>query len=319
MCPVCGEEIVFWKAAVDHEKGKVNDRFSCPNCLASLKKQDCKRAKTQFYDDALGKVVEQAKLVPVQINYSYGGKRYTKEPDEYDFELIKRIDDFKIPYPYPTDHLPAGFNTEQPIQSHGLTNVHHFYTKRNLAILAAYAYKTRNTPAFILVHSVAYVNTKLYRYRWAGGFAGAGGGPLSGTLYIPSLIKDINICKSLSEYASKTQRAKGLLYKYPERTIVSTQSATDLSNIPSNTCDYIFTDPPFGANLNYSELSFLWESWLKVKTNNSTEAIINNAKGKSIVDYQYLMGKCFQEYYRILKPNRWMTVEFHNSPIDLER
>jgi len=26
-----------------------------------------------------------------------------------------------------------------------------------------------------------------------------------------------------------------------------------------------------------------------------------------------MMTKCFSEYYRVLKPNRWMTVEFHNS------
>lgn len=313
ICPVCGEEIVFWNAAVDHAQGKVNDSFMCSNCGASLKKQDCSRAKIKSFDEALGETIEQAKLVPVQINYTYAGKRYTKEPDKYDLELLEKIDNYRIPYPYPCDHLPIGFNTDQPIQSHGLTNVHHFYSKRNLAVLAAFAYKARGKSCFVLVHSVALVNTKLYRYRWAGGFAGAGGGPLSGTLYIPSLIKDINICKSLSEYANKTQRAKSLLMRFPEHSIVSTQSATDLQNIPDNCCDYIFTDPPFGANLNYSELSFLWESWLKVKTNNAPEAIINNYQGKSLIDYQNLMVDCFKEFFRILKPNRWMTVEFHNS------
>jgi hypothetical protein len=81
----------------------------------------------------------------------------------------------------------------------------------------------------------------------------------------------------------------------------------------SNSIDYIFTDPPFGGNLNYSELSFLWESWLKVKTNNQKEAIINNIQAKGLVEYQNLMNQCFVEYYRVLKPGRWMTVEFHNS------
>lgn len=32
-----------------------------------------------------------------------------------------------------------------------------------------------------------------------------------------------------------------------------------------------------------------------------------------MADYQQLMEKCFTEFYRILKPGRWMTVEFHNS------
>ena len=312
ICPVCGAEIVFWNAAVDHKKGKVNDNFSCVSCNASLRKKDCKRSLIGAYDDALGKVVYSPKLQPVLINYSYEGKRYEKEPDEEDLKLFQRIEEFKIVYPYPIDRLPDGDKTTDP-RSVGVEHVHQFYTKRNLAVLAAFAEKARGKASLILVHSVAMVNTKMYRYRWAGGFAGAGGGPLSGTLYIPSLIKDINICKSLREYAAKTSRAKAILANYPQSNIVTTQSATDLQNIPNASCDYIFTDPPFGNNLMYSELSFLWEAWLQVMTNNTCEAIMNKSQNKQILDYQNLMTKAFCEYYRVLKPNRWMTVEFHNS------
>jgi DNA modification methylase len=81
----------------------------------------------------------------------------------------------------------------------------------------------------------------------------------------------------------------------------------------SNIADYVFTDPPFGANYMYSELNFLWEAWLKILTNNIDEAIVNNTQRKGLPEYQHLMEHCFSEYYRILKPGRWMTVEFHNS------
>jgi hypothetical protein len=91
------------------------------------------------------------------------------------------------------------------------------------------------------------------------------------------------------------------------------QSTTNLHNIGDNTIDYIFTDPPFGGNLNYSELSFLWEAWLKVRTNQKTEAIMNPVQGKGLPEYQELMTQCFAEYYRVLKPGRWMTMVFHNS------
>jgi predicted methyltransferase len=94
---------------------------------------------------------------------------------------------------------------------------------------------------------------------------------------------------------------------------VNCASLSDVSIIPPNTIDYIFTDPPFGSNLNYSELSFLWEAWLKVFTNQRCEAIVNAVQGKGMPEYQGLMTKCFCEYYRVLKPGRWMTVEFHNS------
>jgi len=77
--------------------------------------------------------------------------------------------------------------------------------------------------------------------------------------------------------------------------------------------DYIFVDPPFGANIMYSELNFLWESWLSIRTDNFSEAIQNRTQGKSLLDYQHLMENCFKEFYRILKSNKWMTVEFSNT------
>ena len=77
--------------------------------------------------------------------------------------------------------------------------------------------------------------------------------------------------------------------------------------------DYVFTDPPFGSNLMYSELNFLWEAWLRVFTNSSAEAVINRAQSKGLDEYRALMTHCFAEMYRVLKPGRWITVVFHNS------
>jgi hypothetical protein len=63
----------------------------------------------------------------------------------------------------------------------------------------------------------------------------------------------------------------------------------------------------------YSELNFLAEVWLKILTNNRNEAIINETQKKGLFEYQEIMTSCFTEMYRVLKPGRWMTVEFHNS------
>ena len=41
--------------------------------------------------------------------------------------------------------------------------------------------------------------------------------------------------------------------------------------------------------------------------------VINKTQKKSLADYQELMTACLTEYYRVLKPGRWITVEFHNS------
>lgn len=63
----------------------------------------------------------------------------------------------------------------------------------------------------------------------------------------------------------------------------------------------------------YSELNFISECWLKVFTNNNKEAIINKFQNKGVNEYKLLMSETFKDYYRILKPKRWITVEFNNS------
>ena len=94
---------------------------------------------------------------------------------------------------------------------------------------------------------------------------------------------------------------------------ITTQSASHTKNVVLGSMDYLFVDPPFGSNLMYSELNYIWESWLRVLTCNRTEAIMNKEQHKGLVEYQGLMQACFDEFYKVLKPGRWITIEFHNS------
>lgn len=97
-----------------------------------------------------------------------------------------------------------------------------------------------------------------------------------------------------------------------EGLLISTRSATSTS-LPDSSVDYVFIDPPFGANRYYSELNFMWEAWLHVFTDQVPEAVESPAQGKDRGVYQRLMAEGFAECYRVLKPGRWMTVEFSNT------
>ncbi|HID64730.1 MAG TPA: site-specific DNA-methyltransferase, partial [Anaerolineae bacterium] len=57
--------------------------------------------------------------------------------------------------------------------------------------------------------------------------------------------------------------------------VIETRSSSDFSHLGNDSLDYLFVDPPFGGNLMYSELNFLWEAWLRVFTNNGPEAVVN--------------------------------------------
>ena len=314
VCPECSGDVVFWEAAVDKEVGKINDDFPCPRCSAKLTKRNMERTWITKYDSAIKETIRQAKQVPVLINYSVGGKRFEKKPDEFDFALIEKIENSEIPYWFPTIELPDGYNTRQPKGSHGITHVHHFYERRNLAWLSSLK-ENSGFSGFRVLATFSIINTisKLYRYVVKKpDYNGQGGGILTGTLYVPSLIRGLSAHSSYNRSISRLSKIFNGNHKFGRDSVISNMSTGD-SRLLSNSIDYIFIDPPFGSNLNYSELNFLWESWLKVWTNNKPEAIENNVQGKGLDEYRQLMTACFKEAYRILKPGRWMTVEFSNT------
>ncbi|RMD58431.1 site-specific DNA-methyltransferase [Candidatus Parcubacteria bacterium] len=144
--------------------------------------------------------------------------------------------------------------------------------------------------------------------RGGGQFMGAVGG----TLYVPSLHAEQNYMASLKNRLLRLTKIYRSL-KPSNLACINTASATDIEHLATGSVDYIFIDPPFGGNLMYSELNFLWEAWLRVLTNNEPEAVVNKVQRKGLPEYQALMEACFREFYRLLKPGRWMTVEFHNS------
>ena len=115
---------------------------------------------------------------------------------------------------------------------------------------------------------------------------------------------------SMLEAAADTSEAN--TYSRDAKSVISTQSSSAIS-APSESCDYLFLDPPFGSNIMYSELNCFWEAWLMVATSAQFDAIENPKQGKSIVEYKALLIRCFKEAYRLLKPGRWMTVEFSNT------
>ena len=186
----------------------------------------------------------------------------------------------------------------------GLTHVHHFYTKRNLWILAAIRNRCSSSQTLLWFNSQLINISKLNRYRPGVSFPY---NPLSGTFYVGSQISESSV---FIAYKNKMKKLITAFKSIKSRSILTTKSTTNGESI---LVDYIFVDPPFGANLNYSELSSLWEQWLKVWTNNKTEAIENSAQGKGSTEYRDLMTQCFLQAYKALKPGRWMTVEFSNT------
>jgi len=304
-CTECGNELVFWDVAVDQD-GKVSKEFECPSCGTKHTKRKIDKAFETVYDPYLDKSIKQIKTKPVLINYTYGGNDFDKEPDENELKKIEKIRKHKIKRWFPKERMPEGDECRRNDRK-GLTHTHHYYHSRTLLLLSALNELCDTNQQKIFFTSQLLNLSKLNRHRPNVTYPY---NPLSGTLYISSQVAEANV---LTAYKNKISRIKNALKNVDNSQPVSTQSATDVNNLDNSSIDYIFTDPPFGANLMYSELSFLWESWIKVKTNNDKEAIQNKTQNKSLSEYQKIIENSFKEYYRVLKPSRWMTVEFSNT------
>lgn len=313
ICPSCGMEICYWDISVLEDNTLVKHP-KCPSCGYLINKNNCARALDTKLDKSVNSLFTTVKNTPVKIFYKYGGRRFSKKVDIGDIDTIDRIENMDVTSWFPNDEIPEGYNTSQPKKSHGINYVHQFYTKRNLYVLSE-CYKlinktTDNRLKNILLFWFSSIYSRSHKCNRYMPSHNRHVGPLSGTLYIPFFQAEINIISLLKEKLKSMQNVFGMKKGY---VLVTNQSTTDYVNIPNNSIDYIFTDPPFGDNLNYSELNMIWESWLKIKTNNEKEAVVNDVQKKELYDYQRLMELCFLQYYKVLKPNRWITVEFHNS------
>lgn len=310
-CPHCSIELIFYDVAVNESGNKVKDEFLCTKCNAKLKKNDLNRVKTNTFDTTLYQTIEQSKQVPVAIHYKFNKKRYIKRLDQDDKDLLNQIENIDINKWYPVEALPGGTNTKQPLVSHGFSHVHHFYTKRNLIILSEIYNKIetmdfyKNKSKLIVQSVIGTLVSKLVRYN----LGNRGNGPLNGTLYVSSLNAETNVFNVLK--GKLNDFVKALIVN--DKNVITSSQSTNLLKVKENSIDYIFTDPPFGSNINYSELNSIWEAWLKVRTNQKLEAIVNSTQRKGINEYQEILKECFKLYYKVLKPGRWMTVEFSNS------
>ncbi len=317
-CPECSEEVNLWMESIDEKSKCMLDNFPCPFCSSEITKKRMNRVWIKEYDDCIGEIIEIGKQVPTLINYTIDRKRYFKYADSFDINLVASIVGEDVGSCPPCGLLPNGVNTRQPLLSHGIKYAHQFFTRRNLKLILAIRSQIPSDKQIgrILRFWINAANRNLSRLsklgvgNYFGGRGGAVNAGILGTLYIPSFSVESSVLKMMRDRLPKLSRVLKLLKK--SYNIVATQSSSNMLSMNAS-ADYLFFDPPFGANINYSELNYLWEVWMGVRTNIAEEAIINRIQDKGVDDYKKLMMVCFSNAYKVLKPGRWITVEFSNT------
>lgn len=302
-CPSCKDAILFWDAAKQAD-GTLSKVLTCPSCVANFPKR-------------ASKLLQPAPvLVSVGCPTCKGREQRPLTAKETANALRSRRADITDWYPT----APLETWREMWRGQHrdlGIDTAADFFTDRNLWALAA-AWRAASDsvePAALRFAVSAVINRASRRYQWN---PKRPTNVLSGTLYVASLTYEFNVFSLLRRKLRAVRQLTVALADGGGSCSVGQLSATNLHSIADRSIDYVFTDPPFGANIYYSDASFLWEAWLDQFTPTAEEAIISTSLrtehgGKTLDDYEKLMAASFVEVARVLKPNAWASVMFHNS------
>lgn len=317
----CGEEIVLWHPT-DPKKivFEVSTAFSCPKCRAQLAKTSCEQVTTTFRDPLLKATITQNKYTPSIISFSTGSQTQFKLPSPFDLALLSRIAAVQ-----PSSFVPVtpmmfkgtAWGDKYRAGCHvGISHAHHFWTHRNLLVLSdlfsrAFASAHKHEMLFVCTSFAVKTGSRMHNVGFKNGRIN-----LAGQGYNALQLQGISAERNLFTLADGKADDLACVFEQQKRldsTCITTGSATSLSGVVDNSVDYVFIDPPFGDNIAYSELSFLYECWLRVFSQQEAEAVVSSAQGKTLQTYHGLMLRAFQELHRVLKPGRWITVAFHNS------
>ena len=319
-CPDCTGEVVFTDEALDETSGRVRDVFPCPQCGSELTRRRLERLYESRFDPSINAMVRVPRRKPAMIIYSLDGANYRKKPDAADMATLDRIDRLPLPPEVPSDLIPPMHMTHERARMDysGVTHIHHFFLPRAAHALAAMWRRANAHADLRLRHMLLYfVEQAIWGMsilnRYGPTHYSQVNRQLTGVYYVSSQISEVSPRYNLGNKLSRLVKTFGHAPARQPTGCVMTASTTASLGIPDNSVDYVFTDPPFGENIYYADLNFLVESWHGVLTNAAPEAIVDRFKKKGLPEYQRLMQRCFEEYQRVLKPGRWMTVVFHNS------
>jgi putative DNA methylase len=337
-CQHCGEETPL----SNEFKTKKSGWYACAKCKYDLQAVNCERVGT--------------KLLNVTYKITTRKTQVTVEPDDHDYRLVNYCDNnFKDLLEkhnlwVPDLEIPEEWDRQQEDCLHrkGIIQFLDFFTTRNTLVMAYFlkeikAIKTEvskeiyNYLLLTFSATIRYTNNlTISTSSWQDGRPVAWA---KHAYWISNQFVEVNPI----EYIDKriTAIESGLKFQVQRLTATTeVENFTQLENnegnflvfnkssnhltIPDGSIDMVLTDPPYGSNVQYGELSAFWLAWLegelgitkKTIIDLSEEILIHRKKGdksKSLnFYYEGLLG-VFTECYRVLKPGRPLVFTFNNK------
>jgi putative DNA methylase len=338
-CPACSSEIVLV------ESNKIsNGIYKCSNSectgINGVRRVNCKPKKS----------------LPLRARY------FSKNANQYllrnvDEKIIKQsidIDYNKIlngTLMRPDFEIPLNWDRqfEDKLKEKGIVEYRHFFTDRNFALNVRIfndILKMRDNISPVMYEYLYFLFSSSLRYsnnmtrvteNWEGGKPTAMD---KHAFWVPNQYIETNIIEIIEKRAKAIvlgcSFSKGTLptscieakdYKDLVANggyLVLNRSSSNLP-LPSESISVIITDPPYGSNVQYAELSSIWNAWFSLFNGldsyiyKDEEAVVNRKTkfegAKSEEDYEELLFKVFAECNRVLKDEGYLVFTFNNKNI----
>ena len=336
-CPSCGRPTPL----SNDLKVKVG-KYHCSN-------QFCENHNNNTFET---KNCERAPAQYVYHIHALGKKLIAKEPDETDEKIYNEHIRFlkkqliQNDITIPQDRIPMDWDRqfEDGLLKKGIIYFQDLFTKRNLYLLLLIKKKIDsfrgkidedNYELLRIVFSNTLKDTNIMSFTNSGWQSGRPTTWSKHAYWIPNQFCEVSILPSFEKAIERVvaaiqfnqkknyslHKAKSFDDMLHDGNMLLINNSVAHTDIPSNSIDAIITDPPYGSNVQYLELSHFWFPWNKDLYNGypdfSEEAISNRKKGfkgaKSQYDYERNLFTVFEKTYDVLKPNKYMVLTFNNK------
>lgn len=323
-CPNCRAESSYWDAAIGRNPLRLKEANVCESCGRTSRLSEWRHC-TVTQSDAFGRRVETRRRVPVCLHGQSGKRKWTRSISQADRALLKKIEKIEMPETAPDVKLRWG-DLHRSGYHQGFTHLHHFYTKRNFYVISELLNLVSDFPLavqpalrlLVLSYNASHstLMTRLVFKKNQNDLVLTGA--QSGVLYVSNTPVEKNILDGIARKAETHRDAYCLVHGSRSRVVVHKRSSESV-DLRKGSVDYVFTDPPFGAYIPYSEVNQINELWIGESTDTSSEIIMSKAQGKNVDRYSAMMGQVFSSINRVLKPEGCATVVFHSAHADVWR
>ncbi len=333
---VCGNNFCKAEVVLKQAKKLRGGVYQCPACQSAIAPIQAKRLNDR--------------LLHVRFACGKCNAAGEKDADAFDEKQVRRIarnyakliaaEKLRIP----SEKFPdADRQRDDALFQKGITHFRDLFTQRNLLgnalikrAIATSKFSGAVRELMILTFSATLAWTSIMTNSTGHGWQHHG-------YWLPNVYFEMNVWEMFRQRFSAGQSTvlKGKEYSMREigsycefaqeyadlktTTCLLLNQSSDHLPLPPQAVDVIITDPPFGGNVQYAELSYFWTVWLKELLewkgifDNAQEAVQTRHTGfateKSAKHYEDMLYRIFKECRRVLKPNGWMVMTFHNRDI----